>query len=308
MSVKSPLTNSSRIKLLYKLSSKELVHQYKTSYNIEINRFFLNKPEIDLFECEATGYKFFHPFDTSGDGEFYEQLQKYEWYYMPWKWEHQQTAKVIRSGMKVLEVGCAEGDFIKRISDEYGALCTGLELNEKAASKAQAIGLDVQLQTIQDFSNANEEKFDLVCSFQVLEHISDVHSFIKAMVKCLKKGGTLVIGVPNNDSFLGLTHNALNVPPHHMGLWNERSLNALCNLFPLKMGKCYFEPLQDYHLDYYNKVIQDHRIKILDRNIEKLGFLGRVKNQIVKKTHYLKLKQKFPTLESFTVLAKFSKL
>lgn len=308
MSIKSPLTNSSRIKLLYKLNSEELIKQYQSSYNIDINRFFLNKPELELFECEETGYKFFHPNDTSGDGEFYEQLQKYDWYYMPWKWEHQQTAKLINSGMKVLEVGCAEGDFIARISEDYMGVCTGLELNDSAVSKARFKGLDVHLQTIQDFSNENAGKFDLVCSFQVLEHISDVYSFIDSMVKCLKKGGKLLIGVPNNDSFLGLTHNALNVPPHHMGLWNQKSLTALTSLFSIKVNNVYFEPLQDYHYQYYNEVIKEISIKKMDENIAKYGFLGRIINQYEKVTFLKKLKNKYPNLESFTVLAEFEKM
>jgi len=37
---------------------------------------------------------------------------------MPWKWEHQKSTDFISKGMKVLEVGCAEGQFLSRVSKE----------------------------------------------------------------------------------------------------------------------------------------------------------------------------------------------
>jgi len=42
-------------------------------------------------------------------------------------------------------------------------------------------------ETIEGYSEINHGQFDLVCSFQVLEHIPKVYSFLEGKVKALKK-------------------------------------------------------------------------------------------------------------------------
>ena len=73
---------------------------------------------------------------------------------------------------------------------------------------------------IEDHADQRPGHYDAVTSFQVLEHVTEPASFLRACVKALRPGGRLLLGVPNNDSFLGLLEdNWLNMPPHHMSLW-----------------------------------------------------------------------------------------
>jgi hypothetical protein len=53
----------------------------------------------------------------------------------------------------------------------------------------------------------------------------------------LKKVGKLVIGVPNNEPyFQGYDkYCTLNLPPHHMGLWNKQVFEKAAPLFNLKL-------------------------------------------------------------------------
>ena len=307
MEILSPLTHKNKITKIKTISTEYISSVYKGGFDIETNSFFEGIENVDLYECDVTGYKFFAPFNVAGDGKFYEALQKYEWYYMPWKWEHQQTASLLKPGMNVLEVGCAEGAFLSKIKIDFKVNCVGLELNESACESAKSKGLEVNLETIQAYSENHIEEFDIVCSFQVLEHIDDVYSFIEAMTKTLKKGGKLIIGVPNDDSFYGKLESVLNMPPHHMGLWNEKSLSSLTNIFNLKDPDFYFEPLQDYHKEYYDKVIFDLKIQKMDENISKYGFIGRLKNQLLKYSYLKDIKKEFPTIESFTILSVLTK-
>jgi len=307
MEIFSPLTKNNKTTKIKSISSEFISSVYKGGFEIDTNSFFEGIESVELYECNETGYKFFYPYNVAGDGKFYEDLQKFEWYYMPWKWEHQQTASLLKPGMKVLEVGCAEGAFLSKIKIDFNVDCVGLELNESACESAKSRGLDVNLETIQAFSENHIEEFDVVCSFQVLEHISDVYSFIEAMTKTLKKGGKLIIGVPNDDSFYGKLESVLNMPPHHMGLWNKKSLSSLTSIFDLKDPQFYFEPLQDYHKEYYDKVIFDLKIQKMDENISKFRFLGRLKNQFLKYTFSKDIKKEFPTIESFTILCSLTK-
>jgi ubiquinone/menaquinone biosynthesis C-methylase UbiE len=65
-----------------------------------------------------------------GDSKFYEQLEKFDWYYMPWKWEHEITLSYLDPKKRVLEIGCGTGSFVQKAADISGAYIKGLELNE----------------------------------------------------------------------------------------------------------------------------------------------------------------------------------
>lgn len=63
----------------------------------------------------------------------------------------------------------------------------GLELNKKAKETAESNGIKVENITVEDYSKKYPETFDVVVSFQVLEHVSDPKGFIEAKIKLLKK-------------------------------------------------------------------------------------------------------------------------
>ncbi|NIM10841.1 MAG: methyltransferase domain-containing protein [Candidatus Aminicenantes bacterium] len=257
MDLVCPLTQSNNIIVEKELKIDTIIRKYRSSYNIDVSKYFHNLDNIKICRCLDSGYRFYHPFNLEGDNEFYELLQrKVKFYYMPWKWEHQKALKYIRSGMRVLEVGCARGDFIDKLS-ERGAICTGLELNQSAVVESKKKKLCIHQETIQSHSTNYSEHYDIVCSFQVMEHVSDIRSFIESQIRVLKKGGKLIVSVPNNDSPLDLENNQLNQPPHHMGLWNQNSLKNLGMIFKLKLVDIKFEPLQKYHYGWYERSIEE---------------------------------------------------
>lgn len=291
--VKSPFTNSPA-KYLYQLETPKIIVNYKSDLGIDIGKYFNDIVSVKVFECIESGYKFFYPYDISGDSEFYEKLQNFDWYYMPWKWEHEQSLRFFDKKMQVLEVGCAQGEFLSRVKERYDSECVGLEFNKKAIEIGRLKKINILPESIQDHSLYNKNKYDIVCSYQVLEHIDDVKSFIDAQVLCLKSGGKLIISVPNNDSFIKLNFktNILNMPPHHMGLWNRRSLKSLSIYYPLKYVNHYYEPIQSYHQDWYkstlvNKVNEYISLKYISYIYK---YSPRFLQEITKRCGYLFLK------------------
>ena len=142
---------------------------------------------------------------------------------MPWKWEHEITKSYLRDGQSLLEVGCVHGAFLKAINEQVKLETSiGLELNQTTPKDEKTF--KIINENIQAFQKNNYETFDVVCSFQVLEHISEVRLFLDAKVNCLKKGGRLIISVPNNESLLLRGDPVLNKPPHHVGRWCSASL------------------------------------------------------------------------------------
>ena len=115
---------------------------------------------------------------------------------------------------------------------------------------------------VQSHSKDNEGIYDVLCMFQVLEHLVPIKEVIQSCLKCLKQGGFLVISVPNNDSFIKKDKlNLLNLPPHHMGRWNEKSLKALGKLFKMKLVESSKEPLQANHFDWFVNIQINYWIK-----------------------------------------------
>ena len=247
----SPLTGKEGVSELSKIPCDYIIDGYAKSFGIDVSGVFDNVSDVKILQCNSTGLKFYYPFNLAGDGKFYVELQSHPWYYMGWKWEHQVVFDYLGPNETVLEVGCAKGDFLSKLSQKVKAV-TGLELNENAASIAQSLQLPVEVATIEKHASTRAEKYDTVCSFQVLEHVADIKSFLQASIDVLKPGGKLILCVPNNDSFIKNSPDALlNMPPHHMGLWDKNSLQSLTKVFPITLRETFYEPLQNYHYKVY---------------------------------------------------------
>lgn len=214
-----------------------IVDLYKEDTGIDVSEYFMGMQQIDIYKCQQTGYRFYYPLTLAGNDLFYEQLQKYDWYYADWKWDYDAALPFIKSGSKVLDIGCGSGNFLVKLKTDKACDCTGLEFNDKAIEAGRRKGLTVHKEFVQEYAAKHKNEFDFVCFFQVLEHISDIDSFMLAAIECLKPGGKLIICVPNNNPyFIGyFEYHSLNMPPHHMGLWNEASFKGLENIYPIKL-------------------------------------------------------------------------
>jgi SAM-dependent methyltransferase len=159
----------------------------------------------------------------------------------------------VSPGWRVLDVGCGRGSFLHK-AQALGATVTGIELNRSAAAAARARGIEIVEGLLQGHARERPAFYDVVASFQVLEHVVDPRAFVEDCIRVLRPDGLLILGVPNSDGFLRYADAPLNGPPHHMGLWNRRSLAALCELFPLKPRTFEVEPLAE--VDWYQSVME----------------------------------------------------
>jgi len=249
----SPLTFSENVSEIGKIDPREITAIYSKYFKMDVASYFKGIPEIKIFKCLDTQYMFYHPFETEGDENYYAQMGKADWYYNPSRWEHQKALELINTTEKVLEVGAGSGFFLSQLKKKNRSL-TGLELNGKAIEHAKSLGIELKKELVQDHAQNHPGEYDIICSFQVLEHISQPFSFLEAQVACLKPGGKLLIGVPNNDSYMKdnkMYNKVLNMPPHHMGLWTRDSLKSLEKIFNLALENVFYEPLVGGNVDVY---------------------------------------------------------
>lgn len=251
MMPRSPLTGSDDVVLLQTFSSQQLIHDWQQQLQIDITSELKGYAEIYLYQCQQTGLKFFSPLDIAGSSYLYETLQKYPWYYLPDRWEHDVALKNLSDCQRILEIGCGVGDFVKS-GLEVNLDIRGIELNQAAVSAAQNQGLPVEYLDLQDAAKLYRSSLDGVCSFQVLEHVPDPRKFIGLAIEMLKPGGKLVFCVPNADSIFQYHPNLLlDQPPHHLYRWSVRSFKALEQLFPIQLETVLLEPLATYHILLY---------------------------------------------------------
>ncbi len=238
MQVVSPLTGTTDVTEVDRISVEAIMQRYAEDFELNAAPYFKELKEIQVYKCNKTSYKFYYPFFIEADSRFYELLMHNRIVYYPvWRWENNIAAKFITDNDKVLDVGCGDGAFLRGLLARKKVKAKGLELNPAALAIATRDGLSVHNITVQEYSKDNSNQYDVVTSFQVLEHIADVKSFLSAKIDLLKSGGLLIIGVPFNNPYLYRKDkfHTLNLPPHHMGLWNEESLINLTKLFDLSV-------------------------------------------------------------------------
>jgi SAM-dependent methyltransferase len=99
---------------------------------------------------------------------------------------------------RILDVGCGNGYFLAAAMEKSRA-CFGTEFSERLRNFAIAkTGLPI---FDKDFSELPERNFDIITLFDVIEHITDPVSFMRAIDGLLNPGGHVLIYTPNFDSF-----------------------------------------------------------------------------------------------------------
>jgi len=245
--VKSPITGTPCNPELRYFMTDEIIHKYLKSYGYDVSYLFKGTDKIGLYSCPDTGYQFFYP-GIEGDSNFYGYMQhKKKNYYMNWKWEHEEALQHIKTGSCVLEIGSGTGGFLSGIIRERQVHACGLELNTSAIESATLCNLSIINESIAQHAKTHTGSYDVICAFQVLEHIYDVRGFMNSAVDCLKKGGLLIISVPDNDSFVGSLDPISDYPPHHLGRYTIMSIEKIGEVFGLKKNIAIKEPLQKYH-------------------------------------------------------------
>lgn len=104
-------------------------------------------------------------------------------------------------GLKVLEVGCGEGQLGRRLR-EYNQVVYGIETNPSAARVAATVLDHVYVGDVERFEfNLSDEFFNTIILGDVLEHLIDPWELLVKMKRCLAKEGIIISSIPNLQYF-----------------------------------------------------------------------------------------------------------
>ena len=96
----------------------------------------------------------------------------------------------------LLEIGASSGQFITHIRDKCERICA-IELDSDCvAFLNEKFDIEVDAEFLEE-SKFKEDRFDVVCSFQVLEHTVDPVAFLKSIYDATKPGGRAFLEMPN---------------------------------------------------------------------------------------------------------------
>lgn len=252
-------------------SAESFAELWDSRFSIDVRNEISGVSEIIRWTCLSCGLQFYDP-QLVGGSDFYEQLQEKKVY--KYKWEHKVAKSYVKEGESLLDIGCGSGEFIQSLSGIPGVKCLGLEFNTKAIELAKANGVNVVNLDLYVLAKSKLESFDVICLFQVLEHVPDPRRFVETCVSLLKPGGKFIIAVPNGDSFIKhMPRHLLNMPPHHISVFGKKIMKIIESLFDIKLEYLRCEPLKVYHRDMFYNAQIDRIPKVRYITWPLIGFL-----------------------------------
>jgi 2-polyprenyl-3-methyl-5-hydroxy-6-metoxy-1,4-benzoquinol methylase len=197
--------------------------------------------DVDLVYVSCTDCG--HAYQESFDRSILENLYKHH-YYTPrpdnlatqfrdefmsfFSSQLENTGVIFDDEKKILEVGCSSAEVIVDIHKKFKNFnLVGVEPNQETREKAQSKGYEVHNSFFdKKFSQQLDQKFDIIYSRHVIEHVFDFDDFMLATNDLCNDDGLLFIETPCLD---WAVLNSSLAPFHveHITLFGKRSLQRL---------------------------------------------------------------------------------
>ena len=171
---------------------------------------------------------------------------------------------------KVLDIGCGGGILAESMA-KAGAQVTGLDMAQASLDVAKLHGLEsgvkvsYHCETAENFADAHPAEYDVVTCMEMLEHVPDPASVVKACATLVKPGGHVFFSTLNRNiksylmGILGAEYLLKLVPKgtHDHGRFIKPSeliaMTDEANLFPRDMTGLHMDPLsQGFYLSNKN--------------------------------------------------------
>lgn len=219
-----PVTGRPAVRFVQWVTTRLLTDLWRIEFGVDAGPSFAGLDRFSLWESPV-GLYFFEP-RLEGDQAFYRNYYRRLTTYRvsvldaP-RAEFEIAARRIEPGAHVLDVSCGTALFQKYVPR---ARYTGLDPHFTSASP----DVDVCAMSLSDHLASHSGAYDVVCAFQVLEHLASPRPFFEQMVAAARPGGSIIVGVPHVPSAMTRIPNfLLSAPPHHLTWWTPEALGAL---------------------------------------------------------------------------------
>lgn len=107
-------------------------------------------------------------------------------------------------GKRVLDAACGEGYGAALLKKWGAAFVEAIDIDAETIKKANALfgqqNVRFQCHTCEELP-FKDQSFDVVCSFETIEHIDHPEAFLRELKRVLKPGGVAIISCPNDPYY-----------------------------------------------------------------------------------------------------------
>ncbi len=130
----------------------------------------------------------------------------------------------------ILEIGAGFGTFCEVMqSTGRFSRVVGIEPTPDLAKTCRTKGIEIIEKPIEKVRFSENELFDVVVNFEVIEHLFSPNNFIVQCKRMLRKNGLLIVTCPNGQGFdiITLKEMSKTVDHEHLNYFNPESLKLL---------------------------------------------------------------------------------
>ncbi|MFK8068040.1 MAG: class I SAM-dependent methyltransferase [Gammaproteobacteria bacterium] len=137
----------------------------------------------------------------------------------------------ITDGSKVLDAGCASGDFMAIGVENFEMYGSDISTSaiEYAKKRLPELSDRLKAHRLED-DDLVWQDFDAVCLWDVIEHVADPVCITQLMMNKVKPGGYLFISTPDFGSLMAKlmrSNWAFMTPPYHLGYFTKQAFKYL---------------------------------------------------------------------------------
>ena len=271
-------------------------NKHLTPY-LQTKDYFLTQEEFELLKCSSCGLILTNPVPDE------EEISKY--YNSPDYLSHKSTARNLTSivyntlrnfnirskylyvnsfntGKSILDYGCGSGQLLNYFLKK-GWKIQGVEPNAEAREFASDLN-KIKIYDNSEIEFFQENSFDVITLWHVLEHIHNLNEVVKKLVSLLKQTGILIIAVPNINSpdaqkYLELWA-GLDVP-RHLYHFSPSSMETFLSQHDLQVAGMKPMKLDAYYVSLLSEKYRENKFPYFKALVE--GFRS---NQKAEKNNY----------------------
>lgn len=108
------------------------------------------------------------------------------------------------AGKKLIDIGCG-GGILSESMAQRGAIVTGIDMSEGPLEVARihqlesGVEVNYRQSTAEQLADEEPEQYDIVCCLEMLEHVPDPSSVIRACATLVKPGGKVFLSTINRN-------------------------------------------------------------------------------------------------------------
>ena len=212
--------------------------QVCNSYNIDKKNSYYDKH--GLMSCSNCGFTFMEKIPTEHElkkyyGDIYKTIKSNRQEFYSTDLNKKSYSLLLdefekfRKTNKIIDAGCGFGAFLLE-AKKRGWDCYGTEFESESVDYCHSIGLKKVVVGDLGKKIFENNEFDVITSFEVIEHLTDIKNYLFDIKKKLRVGGVFYVTTPNFNSlnrYYERTNWSVIGYPAHLSYFTKSSLNKI---------------------------------------------------------------------------------